>query len=74
MFYCLSRPKIHNCFRIGGVFLFVIRIISSNNGEKENNRSVFFLVPALPLPGTEQWREQLLLDPPQLLLRVLNRD
>jgi hypothetical protein len=40
--------------------------------KKENFRSVFFLAPALPLPGTEQWQKQVLLGP-QLLPRVLNR-
>jgi hypothetical protein len=42
--------------------------------KKENIRSVIFLAPVLPLPGTEQRREQVMLGSPQLLPRVLNRD
>jgi hypothetical protein len=48
-------------------------LLATKMAKKEIMRSVIFLVPALPLPGTEQWREQVL-ESPQLLPRVLKRD
>ncbi len=42
MFNCLSRPTVHNCFRIVDVFLTLIRTIGNRNGKNRKHEKCDF--------------------------------